>query len=81
MGENFQMMPMSLRIAQGDTAVLKCSPPKANPKPSITWVKNGATLSQMDSKRFHISDSGIVIYINIHILDFLGASHPSSVSI
>ena len=59
MGEHFQMMPMSLRIAQGDTAVLICSPPKANPKPNITWVKNGVILNEMDSKRFHISDTGV----------------------
>jgi len=58
MSDYFQMMPMSMRIGQGDTAVLKCLGPKANPRPEISWLKNGEPLNPMDSKRIHITDTG-----------------------
>ena len=44
MQEDFQMMPMSTKVAQGDTAVLKCLAPKAYPDPTTTWIKNGEHL-------------------------------------
>ena len=40
MQEDIQMMPMSTKVAQGATAVLKCLPPKANPEQTTTWIKN-----------------------------------------
>ncbi len=58
MNDYFQMMPMSMRIGQGDTAVLKCLAPKANPRPEVTWLKNGEPVNPMDSKRIHITDTG-----------------------
>jgi Immunoglobulin I-set domain len=59
MSDFFQMMPMSMRIGQGDTAVLKCLPPKASPRPTVTWLKNGEPVNPMDSKRVHITDTGM----------------------
>jgi hypothetical protein len=58
MNDYFQMMPMSMRIGQGDTAVLKCLAPKANPRPEVSWLKNGEPVNPMDSKRIHITDTG-----------------------
>jgi len=39
MRDDFRMMPMSIKVAQGDMAVLKCAAPKANPEPIISWTK------------------------------------------
>ncbi len=47
-----------MRIGQGDTAVLKCLAPKANPRPEVSWLKNGEPVNPMDSKRIHITDTG-----------------------
>merc|ERR550519_772441 len=58
MRDDFRMMPMSIKVAQGDMAVLKCAAPKANPEPVITWLKNGEYLDPTSSKRIRLSDSG-----------------------
>ena len=34
-------MPVDTRVAIGETAVLKCLPPRGNPKPTVTWYKDG----------------------------------------
>ena len=34
-------MPVDTRVALGETAVLKCLPPRGNPKPTVTWLKDG----------------------------------------
>jgi len=69
MNDYFQMMPMSSRIAQGDTAVLKCLPPKANPAPEITWTKNEEPVNPMDSKRIHISETGNLVIKDVEKTD------------
>jgi hypothetical protein len=38
-------MPMDTKAAAGDTAVLKCLPPKGIPKPTVRWLKNREVVS------------------------------------
>ena len=44
MKEDFRMMPMSDKVAQGDTAVLICLAPKAYPEPTTTWINKHDTV-------------------------------------
>ncbi|XP_075217906.1 roundabout homolog 1-like [Lycorma delicatula] len=56
--EEFRQEPENLRVAQGDTALLLCGPPKGHPEPVVTWRKNGQTLDLENSKRIRIVDGG-----------------------
>ena len=61
MQEDFRMMPMSTKVAQGDTAVLKCQAPRGYPEPSVTWVKNGEVLDPASSKRIRVTETGSLV--------------------
>jgi len=38
------MTPENARVAEGDTAMLQCSPPQGSPPPVVTWTKDGEQL-------------------------------------
>ena len=61
MQEDFRMMPASTRVAQGDTAVLKCLAPRAYPEPTTTWYKNGEHLDPASSKRIRKTETGNLV--------------------
>lgn len=48
--DEFRLEPDDTRIAQGDTAVLKCHTPRGNPKPTVTWLKNGEVLKELEDE-------------------------------
>ena len=69
MRDDFRMMPMSIKVAQGDMAVLKCAAPKANPEPVISWMKNGDYLDPASSKRIRMSESGNLVIRDVEKSD------------
>ena len=54
-------MPVDTRVASGDTAILKCIPPRGNPKPRLIWLKNGQALISERDARWHITDVGSLV--------------------
>ena len=59
--EDFRMMPMSTKVAQGDVAVMKCLAPRGYPEPKTTWFKNGDHLDPSSSKRIRLTDTGSLV--------------------
>ncbi|XP_041449806.1 roundabout homolog 2 isoform X1 [Drosophila obscura] len=56
--DDFRLEPQNTRIAQGDTALLECAPPRGIPEPAVTWKKGGQKLDLEGSKRVRIVDGG-----------------------
>lgn len=55
--EEFRVIPKSVQVAAGDSIVLQCSAPKAQPEPSIRWLKNNQPLSTATAGDFFIGDN------------------------
>lgn len=49
--EDFRLDPQNTRVAQGESAMLECGPPRGSPEPIISWRKNGQTMDLSNSKR------------------------------
>jgi roundabout, axon guidance receptor 2 len=49
--DEFRLDPQNTRVAQGETAMLECGPPKGSPEPIVSWRKNGQTMDLANSKR------------------------------
>ena len=39
--DDFRLMPIDTKVSEGDTAVLKCLPPRGNPRPIVRWTRDG----------------------------------------
>ena len=52
---------MDTRVASGDTAILKCIPPRGNPKPRLIWLKNGQALVPDRDARWHTTEVGSLV--------------------
>ncbi|KAJ9575392.1 hypothetical protein L9F63_025657, partial [Diploptera punctata] len=56
--DDFRSEPKNTRVAQGETALLECGPPRGHPEPTVFWRKNGQTLDLDGSKRIRLVDGG-----------------------
>ncbi|XP_055589407.1 protein sax-3 [Uranotaenia lowii] len=56
--EEFRLEPQHTRVAQGETVLLECGPPKGVPEPTVMWRKNGQKLDVESTKRIRIVDGG-----------------------
>ena len=54
--EEFRVIPKSVQVAAGDSIVLQCSAPKAQPEASIRWLKNGQPLETATSGDSFVAD-------------------------
>ena len=65
-------MPIDSSVAEGDTAVLKCLPPKGNPRPAVRWQKNGDYSIHTDligSERFTVTETGNLVIRDVEASD------------
>ena len=46
--DDFRQMPRDTQVAQGEKAVLNCSPPRGNPPPQVKWLKNGQYIQDLE---------------------------------
>ena len=52
--DDFRLMPMDTRVSEGDTAVLKCLPPRGTPRPAVRWTRDGQPAA-VDGERVSVS--------------------------
>lgn len=75
--DEFKAEPQHTRVAQGETAILECSPPKGTPEPIVFWRKNGQKLEVDQVRRYvttesfvvHLSDTFWFIFSRIRVID------------
>ena len=53
-------MPMDTKVSEGDTAVLKCLPPRGTPRPIVRWTRNGEPVV-VDGDRVTVSEGGNLV--------------------
>lgn len=49
--DEFRIQPSNVRVAQGETAILECSPPRGHPEPAVLWKKNGQVIDLENNQR------------------------------
>ncbi|ODM99466.1 Roundabout 1 [Orchesella cincta] len=56
--DDFRASPQNTWVAQGDTAVLECEPPRGNPEPKVLWKRNGNLIDVKANGRYRIVGQG-----------------------
>ncbi|XP_028277883.1 roundabout homolog 1 isoform X2 [Parambassis ranga] len=58
--EEFIVQPSDVEVAEGDVAVLNCSPPVGHPEPNIIWKKDGLPINNTDHHYTELSGKLII---------------------
>ncbi|XP_043224573.1 roundabout homolog 2-like [Amphibalanus amphitrite] len=56
--DEFKMIPVDTKVAVGGQALLRCSPPKGDPPPTVRWKLNGKTVDISTTDRLKIQNEG-----------------------
>ena len=59
MRDDFREVPQNTEVGIGDTAIMRCKPPKGLPEPRIKWKKDGETIHPHG--RITVHESGNLI--------------------
>ncbi|VVC26657.1 Fibronectin type III,Immunoglobulin subtype,Immunoglobulin-like domain,Immunoglobulin-like [Cinara cedri] len=65
MKDEFRVEPKDTKVAQGQTALLECSPPKGHPDPTVTWKKDGEDVHIDSTTRMRIVDGGNLMITDV----------------
>lgn len=65
--DEFRLEPQNARVAQGETVIMECGPPKGTPEPLIFWRKNGQKLDMVNSKRYKLIRKGNLNDVNFSV--------------
>ncbi|XP_050436214.1 roundabout homolog 2-like isoform X2 [Adelges cooleyi] len=63
--DEFRIEPKDTKVAQGQTALMECSPPKGHPDPVVVWKKDGEDVHIESSARMRIVDGGNLMITDV----------------
>ncbi|XP_029957379.1 roundabout homolog 1 [Salarias fasciatus] len=58
--EEFPVQPSDVEVAEGDVAVLNCTPPLGHPEPNVFWKRNGIPINTSDHHYTELSGKLII---------------------
>lgn len=67
--DDFRQMPEATRVAEGETAMLACLPPKGYPEPVVSWEKDGVQLDPATQHRYRVVDGGSLVISGVRVSD------------
>ncbi|CAL4075018.1 unnamed protein product, partial [Meganyctiphanes norvegica] len=67
--DEFLSVPSDTRLAEGETALLSCVPPRGHPEPVVTWLKDGNPVDPATQHRHRIVDGGSLVITAVRLSD------------
>ncbi|XP_042213023.1 protein sax-3-like isoform X2 [Homarus americanus] len=67
--DDFRLVPDATRVAEGETAMLECLPPRGNPEPVVSWEKDSVPLDPATQHRYRVVDGGSLVISGVRVSD------------
>ncbi|CAL4144045.1 unnamed protein product, partial [Meganyctiphanes norvegica] len=67
--EDYLTEPTDTRLAEGETALLACVPPRGYPEPVVTWQKDNQDIDPSREMRYRIVDGGSLVITGVRATD------------